>query len=464
MQERHHEEHRRGSRGLYRSRGRNRGSDRGHARGNRPREYTNNSTQNHNNQNNAPNSVRGRGPRRYQPSFKNNNEVPLTQSKQSGKSIEKASYVSSVRNSETAPNGKADTIPRKQAVASNLSIASPPFYPSGSSAKDTTVSHKRDINRNDQPSAVDGMRRKNIVDSIGMSKLYIDDSLSAMAARPSLPLPLSGSPSINSTQAQLRGHGRGSTSLTKMAYQPVVSSSQVNRIPSPNQLQNVQRNPGQSHAQSSSQQFTHVHHSGTQANSPPKGVGVLNTFKSGELESSSESSKSKSALVAKGKGITQGSGMGSFLYDGAQVMGTSGVMGNGRGDQNFPAFLPVMQFGGQHPGGIGVPAVGMAFPGYVGQPQLGGRGIGNSEMTWLPVLAGAAGALGANFCPPYMTVDGSYHACPPGQPTIAAASSKENNATQVGNDWKPAQKPELTNDDGQRQKNPRRYTEMKFDQ
>lgn len=39
----------------------------------------------------------------------------------------------------------------------------------------------------------------------------------------------------------------------------------------------------------------------------------------------------------------------------------------------------VMQFGGQHPGGLGVPAVGMALPGYVAQPQLG---FGNSEMTW----------------------------------------------------------------------------------
>lgn len=38
-----------------------------------------------------------------------------------------------------------------------------------------------------------------------------------------------------------------------------------------------------------------------------------------------------------------------------------------------------MQFGGQHPGGLGVPAVGMALPGYVAQPQLG---FGNSEMTW----------------------------------------------------------------------------------
>lgn len=38
-----------------------------------------------------------------------------------------------------------------------------------------------------------------------------------------------------------------------------------------------------------------------------------------------------------------------------------------------------MQYGGQHPGGLSVPAVGMAFPGYVAQPQLG---LGNSEMTW----------------------------------------------------------------------------------
>ena len=41
----------------------------------------------------------------------------------------------------------------------------------------------------------------------------------------------------------------------------------------------------------------------------------------------------------------------------------------------------VMQFAGQqHRGGI--PAVGMAFPGYVGQPN----GMGNSEMTWYEII------------------------------------------------------------------------------
>lgn len=41
-----------------------------------------------------------------------------------------------------------------------------------------------------------------------------------------------------------------------------------------------------------------------------------------------------------------------------------------------------MQFGGQSHGGLGVPAVGMALPGYVAQSQLG---FGNSEMTWYAV-------------------------------------------------------------------------------
>ncbi|KAJ0006887.1 hypothetical protein Pint_30394 [Pistacia integerrima] len=62
----------------------------------------------------------------------------------------------------------------------------------------------------------------------------------------------------------------------------------------------------------------------------------------------------------------------------------------------------------KHPCGIGVPAVGMVFPGYVNQPQLG---LGNSEMTWLAVLAGVAGALGATYYPPYTVVDDAYHPC-----------------------------------------------------
>ncbi|KAL0380431.1 UNVERIFIED_CONTAM: protein MLN51 [Sesamum angustifolium] len=443
MQERSYEEHRR-VQGSFRGRGRNRAAGRGYARGNGPKECVSNDTQNNNNQNNAPKGARGRGPRRYQPSLRSN-EAPLTQSRQSGKSVEKPLNVNSVRTSESMPNAERQVaLPRKQVFASNLNIASPPFYPSGSSTKDNSVPNKRNayassINRNGQPSVTMAqssgvLHGKNIVDSIGLDKLYVNDSLSGIAGKPAktMQMQLSGPLAVNSIQ----------------------------QFPAPNQLQDAQRDPGQGREQISMQASGHQFQqrvSSASQTSPPKATGVVNAVESVELESISESSKSKIALVPKGKGSEQSSGRGSFLYGGAQIMGTSGNMGSVHGDQNFPAFLPVMQFGGQHPGGIGVPAVGMAFPGYVAQPQVG---LGNSEMTWLPVLAGAAGALGARYCPPYITVDGSYNAHPSGPATSITASSKEDNATNVGRDWKPSQKPELANDEfGQRQKNPRRQVE-----
>ncbi|KAL2539257.1 CASC3/Barentsz eIF4AIII binding [Abeliophyllum distichum] len=480
IQERHYEERRRTSRGRHRGRGRNRAADLGYAREHRPKAYNNNNIQNSdNNHSNAPKGVRGRGPRRYQPAFRSNNEAPRAQNKQSGKSIEKPSHVSSGRTGAHVSKVESDANPpRKQVFASNLSITSPPFYPSGSSTKETSMPQRGGvqagtINRNVQSSTADEsfpiaqsstlLQGKDIVDSIGMNKLYIDGSLSTVTGKPSNALQMlpSSSSSINSTQPlPQRGQGRGAKSSAQMAYKPVVSS-QVNRGPQPTKLQTVQRNPVQSRVQSSGQQF--VQHLGGGSQTSPQKAVAINSFEPVELESPSDSSKSKTALVAKGKGSVQGGGRGSFLYSGAQVMGAPGNVGGGNGDQNFPAFLPVMQFGGQHPGGIGVPAVGMAFPGYVAQPQ---HGLGNSEMTWLPVLAGAAGALGTTFGSPYISLDGSYHARPSGQTSsVAAASSKDNNTTTVDNDGKPTHRPELANDDfGQRQKNPRRYTEMKFDQ
>lgn len=185
----------------------------------------------------------------------------------------------------------------------------------------------------------------------------------------------------------------------------------------------------------------------------------MNTLEPGELAFSLESNKLTSSVVAKGKGSLQSSGKGY----GAHIVGAAGNMGSGHSNQKFsgtPTFLPVVQFGGQHPGGVGVPAVGMAFPGYVGQPD------GNSEMTWLPVLAGAAGALGTQYCSPYIAADGAYHPRSSGQiSSLGAAPIKENNTSKPNSEPKPQQMPELTNDDFRlRQKNPRRYTEMKFDQ
>ncbi|XP_021298581.1 protein CASC3 isoform X2 [Herrania umbratica] len=479
LQEKHYEDGRRSSRGRYRARSKNRGQDRGYPRGSRSKAFEKN-----NNQNQASKGVRGRGPRRYEPTVKNSSQAPSTQNKLSGKPLEKTSQANSSRAFTPAANADTTSVPaRKHVFASSLSSASPPFYPSGSSNKDITLTPKKDVqtgsvSRNLRPSVTDdnlsvshsnSLRGKNVLDSLSMAKLYIDDSSTSASGKPLTNLqmlPSESSVGNTSQPSQSRVHGRGMAIPGQKAYQPAPHQSQVNRVSPPTQVNAVQRSPVQgrvqSSAQAAAQQLSQHPGIGSQASSPPKTAMSVSSYESGEVESS-ETSKSKGALVSKGKSSVQGASRGSFMYGGAQIMGATGNMAVSHGDQNFPAFLPVMQFGGQHPGGLSVPAVGMAFPGYVAQPQLG---MGNSEMTWLPVLTGAAGALGATYCSPYIAVDGSYHARPSGQASSTGSSSKENTSNKPNNEWKPSQRPELVSDEfGQRQNNPnkpRRYSEMSF--
>ncbi|XP_061338529.1 protein MLN51 homolog [Gastrolobium bilobum] len=479
LQDRHYKEGRRTSNGNYRGRGKTRGIDRGgYVRGNRK------GYDNRGNQTQVPKGVvRGRGPRRYEPTNKSSDATSQMQNKQSGKPLEKTSHVSSRRTLIPNSNSESDPLPaNKQVFASNLNSASPPFYPSGSSNKEMNLTPKRDVqtggtNRNIRTGVVDKgflaqqnntlHRGKNVVDSVGMDKLYIDESVTPSGGKPLnyLHMPPPGSSGVNSSQSiHPRASGRGGGAIpVQMNYQPAASHNQGNKI-AQTQLQAVQRTSASgrtsTYMQTPGPQLGHRPGNGSQASSPQKTSAAISSLDSGEIDAASESGKSKGALVGKGRGSSQGSGRGSFVYGGA--MGTAGNMGGSHGDQNFPAFLPVMQFGGQHPGGIGVPAVGMAFPGYVAQPQ---HGTGNSEMTWLPVLAGAAGALGASYCPPYFTVDGAYHTRQSGQASATATSSKENNVSKANNEWKPPERPEPVSDEfGQRQNKPRRYSEMNFGQ
>ncbi|KAF1859359.1 hypothetical protein Lal_00009943 [Lupinus albus] len=448
-QERHYKEGRRPSRGHYRGgRGRTRAVDRGgHVRGHITG-YDNNGSQGQ-----VPKVVvRGRGPRRYEAANKKSNgPASQMQNKQSLESLEKTSHVSSGRILAPTSTSESDPAPAKKQVSSNLNYASPPFYPSGSSNKEINLTPKRDVQTGttsktflpinegfsvEQNNA--SLRGKKVVDSIGMDKLYIDDSVNPSAGKPMNNLQSSG---VNPSHSpHLRARGRGGATPAHMNYQPATSHTRVNRT-APTQLHATQRSsvPGRTSTslQAPAPQLGHRPGSGSQSSSPTK-------TDPGEIDTTSESGKLKGTFVGKGRGASHGSARG-FVYGGAM-----GNMGGSHGDQNFPAFLPVMQFGGQHPGGMGVPAVGMAFPGYV-QPQ---HGLGSSEMTWLPVLAGAAGALGASYCPPYLTVDGAYHARQSGQTSAPGSASKENNAN---NELKPPQKPEPVSDElGQRQNKPRR--------
>ncbi|CAI0422626.1 unnamed protein product [Linum tenue] len=438
--ERHHDQGRRNSRGSYRGRGgKSRGPEQGYGRRSSSGAFSNG-----NNQSQGPKSVRGRGPRKYEPNWKNSSPAPSLQNK---RAVEKTSHgLGRAATATVMSNPESDQVP-PATKHSSLNSASPPFYPSGSSSKDATVTQKNNMqsgsaSRNNVQQTGPLARGKNVSDTVAMDKLYIDDRapLSSGKAFNNIKMPLVSSSMVNNSSqtSQTRAHGRAVPVSGQVGYQSTVPQNQVNRTSQAAQHHAVQRGVSQSRVQSSaqapSQQSSQRSGGGSRASSPPSSAMSENSYEHGEAESTSESSKSRTALVGQGKG--------PFMYGGAQVVATSGAMGVVPGDQNFPArpaFFPVMQIGGQHPGGMGVPALGMAFPGYVAQNQ---HGLGNSEMTWLPVLTGAAGALGAAYCPSYLTVDGSsYHALPAGQASSTSSSSKETNASKSNNELKPSQRP-----------------------
>ncbi|XP_008776943.2 protein MLN51 homolog isoform X2 [Phoenix dactylifera] len=487
LKDTHYDEERRRSKGRFRGRGggKSRGSDRGYARGSRSRAYYDDGG----NQSRAPKSVRGRGPRRYEPIPKSNSGPPATQNKQSVKPQEPTPNVNAGRSPfQTSSVQPEQVVSRKQVFASSLSSASPPFYPSGSSNQEVsmiqkgnaqtgsankTLSSSTPMEDNFPPSQSGSLLRgKMVVDSVAHDRLYVDDSLRQVAGKTMAISPLQSSGfSLSSTtsgqSSNSRVQGRGLSISGLPNSQSTVSHNQAARIPAQTQPPIAQQRPAQTPNQPalriSTQQLGQRPGGGNQVSSPPQPQSA-NSSEIGETDSPPGSSKSKTALVGKGKTSIQGAGRGAFLYSGAQVIGATGAMGLAHGDQSFPgtpALLPVMQFGGQHPGGLGVPTVGMALPGYVAQPQLG---FGNSEMTWVPVLAGAAGALGASYCSPYIALDGSYYARPSGQMSSSVAS-RETSTAKPANSWKPPERPEIVNDEfGQRQNKPRRYSEMNFGQ
>ncbi|ESW07699.1 hypothetical protein PHAVU_010G151300 [Phaseolus vulgaris] len=463
LHERHYEE-RRPYKGNYRGRGNGRGTE-GSRKG-----YSSSS-----NQNQMPKSVvRGRGPQRYERTNKINGPSPQVQNKQSGKSREKNSNVSFERTS-TPFHAESDSVPGKnQVLASNLNSASPPYYPSGSSSNDINLTQKREVQtggRNSGPVMEEGfpvrqknalIQGKNDVDSVSMAKLHINESIAQSVGKPSNNVRMArpGSSGVDASQSphlRASGTGRGVSIPVQTNFQRATSHNKV----SPSQFQAIQTSsvPGRNSTsvQATAPQLGQRPGSESPLSSPSRKSTPTNSHDSGELDSASESGKGKGALVGKGRGGSHGAGRGTFVYGGAQVIGTAGNVGVSHGDPNFPAFLPVMQFGGQHPGGIGVPAVGMAFPGYVAQPQLG-----KSEMTWLPVLAGTAGALGATY--PYLAVDGaSSHQS--GQASAMGTSSKDHSVNKANNELKPPQRSELSSEEfGQRHNKPRRYSEMNFGQ
>ncbi|KAM3349787.1 hypothetical protein ACQJBY_022578 [Aegilops geniculata] len=392
-------EDKRMSRGRFRGRGsggRTRGTARGFSRGGRYHSYHEDSdNQNHSeNQNRPQKIVRGRGPRRYDTIAKNNRDVLGFQRKQPTRSREPAAHSAAAREPGQISNAHSEAVPaKKNVVNSSLNSASPPFYPSG--ASNQVGAQRRDIqpggsNKVHPPSMKmdDNMklqsgpvvRGKGTTDYGGRDRSHAEGPV-----RPSPARSVGGSSyssgfassSINSGQSPNNRAQGGNASIGVPSHnRPTPSFQQTSRVSTQQQNHNsiMHQKSGQAPSQAAmripTQQLSH-----RTGNASPSAQHLpARSTESDENGSYPTSNQSKTSEVEK---TNKETGRGSFMYGGAQVIGAAGLA---QGEQNFPgtpALLPVMQFGGQHPGGLGVPTVGMALPGYVAQQQLG---MGNNEM------------------------------------------------------------------------------------
>ncbi|CAL4909290.1 unnamed protein product [Urochloa decumbens] len=381
-------------------------------------------------QKNTPRVARGRGSKRYQPRLRSATDTSSVQNNKSQGLENTSSNTNLGQNQAQTSNSRPEQVhPIKQTIASNLNSASPPFYPSRSSNQDFPVSQ----GGNAQLSST-LLRGKAFVPSVG----HVEAAMKGMN-RPALhPVALSSNGPFP------------------------VATNQANKVQParPGVQQNVVQSPTQSVPRMPAQMFG-ARFSNSNKISPLQPTSTI-LSDGAENSSPSGSNKLNSRLTVKGQPGDQGEEHTSLLYGGAHVLGATGAMG--LGDQNFhgtPALLPVMQFGGQRPVGPGVPSIGMALPGFVSQQQFG---LSNSEMTWLPILTGASGALGAPYGSPYIAVDGSYYSRSSEQAS-SSVSIRDPSASNASSLLKSQDITEVTGDEPiQRQNKPRRYSEMNFGQ
>ncbi|XP_019091393.1 PREDICTED: uncharacterized protein LOC104740215 isoform X3 [Camelina sativa] len=426
------------SRGRFRGRGRGRGrgQERGNARGSSSNASTSNGQQIY-----LPKAVtQGRGARKFETPLTKGNQAHSEQSKQfrnsngSQNSHEKLSNLDSKRSpAAPAKTGNEGANARKNVAVSSLknvavsslSSASPPFYPSVPSGN-----------------SVHGIQ-------VGMEGLHMNES-AAPSGKKYRNTKAAFSPVWTAKASQSTGQGKGAP-VTENVFYPK-AHSQGDRYSSPLQLNGDSKGTGgQSYIKPSGQgydQDSAVIRS--LSSSPQKTSSLRNQFPHGEIESASETG----ASIGKGKGTLRPSGgSGSFMYNGSQMMGRAESLPSAD-NSTFPTFLPFMQLGGQHGG---VPAFGMAYPGYVQSED----GVRNPEMTWMPILDGP-GALGASFSPPYVANQAHKLAL-----SSSLGSSRENSTNNLIDLENPMERPEVTESGSRQQSNnpskqPRRYSEMSF--
>lgn len=375
------------SRGRFRGRGgrgKARGGGRGFSRGGKQRNYHEDA----NNQNRPQKVVRGRGPRRYEAVARNSREAAGPQRKQWVISILGHKHFCSLlhfclwssftqfshclfraaRFREPAPNSAAardsgqvshaqpeSAPPKKNVISSSLNSASPPFYPSGASTQDFPVAAQRTGGSNKIPPSSMKMddssklqsgsmvRGRTSMDYGGRDRFHADGPVRSSPGRaPTTSLSSVFTSSVNPGQSPIvRASGGNSNIGISSNNQPTSSLHQTSRISTQPQSHGsvVHQKSGQvqnhSTARIPTQQLSHR----TSNSSPAAQHLPVKSTESDENGSypSLNNSKTASAVV---KANSQETGMGSFMYGGAQVIGASGLS---QGDQNFPgtpALLP----------------------------------------------------------------------------------------------------------------------------
>uniref|UniRef100_A0A0A9AUG5 Btz domain-containing protein n=1 Tax=Arundo donax TaxID=35708 RepID=A0A0A9AUG5_ARUDO len=407
-------------------------------------------------QKNAPRVVRESGAKRYQPRWRSTTEISSLQNNKSQNEDMSSNANLGKHQPQTSNSRSEQVLQVKQTVASTLNSASPPFYPSRSSHQELPVSQVG----NGQPSS----NSRPFSSSIGMAHVSPTPQYgNLLRGKPFVP-------SVGHVEASMKG--MNSPALQSSASSPKgsfpVAANQATRDYVRPTHPIVQPSPVQSSTQSVPGMpglMFGARFGGS--NKMPSYVQPVSTILSEDTEISSHSGSNNpnTRLKVKGQSADQGEERASFLYGGAHILGATGAMGLTLGDQGFhgtPALLPVMQLGGQRPGGPGAPSIAMALPGFVSQQQQ--LGLSNSEMTWLPMLTGASGALGAPYGSPYIAVDGSYYSRPSEQAS-SPVSFREPSGSNASSSLKSQEMTEVVSDElSQRQNKPRRYSEMNFGQ
>ncbi|XP_022749772.1 uncharacterized protein LOC111299084 isoform X2 [Durio zibethinus] len=370
-----------------------------------------------------------------------------------------ASYTDPASVSLPGLNVDCDSLPFDQhLLAPSMSSYQQAFYPASSFHYDNSVTQKRMVQPGSRnavfpasvlPNQIIHVQQANgfLQGNIEVDIPYAKEGVSQVAENyfTKLCFQYSVPGSTNMASPESRDQKTGSSLSIPFTYQATPLPNQLNRVSSRAQSI-VQQVHADSTIQPPSKVFSQQLHSLLRGGSQKLyEASSLSFHEPGKFESLTGSIQSKVASLGIVSNIT------SPQYAGIQVM----------------------QFGGLHHGSLGGPAMDMNSTGYVGESQVH---IRNPDLTWLPILPAAAGAVSATCHRPFIAPDGSCYGNLMTAPFLDVASyathtsmpSNEGNTSGPSNgnlppletDYVKKAAEHMNNECGKQQFKPTRYSRM----